>query len=151
MNMLELDVFTPGSGILIFLTLFVILQGAFMIGLWLTHRRQKHINQTMQVDIDRLNKELTALCAAAVAVDRRIFKSVDKIEALRQHTESAFQENPSHTDIGSIIERVQQGADSDVLVKEFNCSREEAELYITLHANTRVKARSESEDNYTVG
>jgi len=117
---------------------------AVLVFLWREHRKLKQQLQTLTAQVQRSHDDLVGLCSAAVVVDKRLasgeIRLQDMLERLSLIQETPFlqiddeelEQEPSQG-YEKAIEKIQQGAEVDDLVKACGLTRDEAVLLLRLH------------------
>lgn len=114
---------------------------ALALSIWLA-LRQRRLEARCQLMMDtqqRLLRDISGLCAAAVRIDERLLtqsRRLDQIAALTEDLEHQDTTNVPSYQIA--IERINQGANVETLVKECGFSREEAALLIRMHGSSEA-------------
>lgn len=130
MNLSELH---GGAGWILFAVL-ALLSG---IGLVLARRgarRQARELQLVSERLESLGRDMSALCAGSMGVDRRIATLERQLRALEQWRETMEARQQEDRPYGEAIQLVHKGASARELVQELGLSHSEAELVARLHA-----------------
>lgn len=105
---------------------------ATIIWLIFEHKKLKKKFGLLNSCVERNNKDLAGLCAAAVIVDKRLSESGNQLnDTVEKRTVPEPQEQPYRNAIQLILE----GANTEDLMQQIALSRDEADLLIRLHGN----------------
>lgn len=122
------------------LALFVL--AVALILLWRQQKRLKQEYQFLRSQLQRSNDDVAGLCAAAIAVDKRLSESESHLNHMLdtvntpqpQHNELVIAEEEELQGGYSLaIEKIHRGASLDELVKSCGLTRDEAVLLMRLH------------------
>lgn len=124
----------------IVLALFVLVVAALVL-LWRQQKRLKQECQFLRSQLQRSSDDVAGLCAAAIAVDKRLSESeshlsqmLDAINAPESlQNELGVAEEDPQGGYASAIEKIHLGASLDELVKSCGLTRDEAVLLMRLH------------------
>lgn len=124
----------------IVLALFVLVAAALVL-LWRQQKRLKQECQFLRSQLQRSIDDVAGLCAAAIAVDKRLSESeshlsqmLDAINAPESlQNELGVTEEDPQGGYASAIEKIHLGASLDELVKTCGLTRDEAVLLMRLH------------------
>jgi len=107
---------------------------------WLiqAHRKLKQKVQNLRETIETLKLDVAGLCSAAVSVDKQLANSneqlMDVVEKVIDFEKNEHQ-SQSDSSYHSAIQKIQNGANAEELIKQCGINREEAALLIRLHGN----------------
>ncbi|HHJ38438.1 MAG: hypothetical protein AXA67_13105 [Methylothermaceae bacteria B42] len=122
------------------LFLLVVLLVGTIVWLWLRQQRLEAVCQQLTDTQQRLLKDISGLCAAAVRMDERGLEQsrrLAEITALTEHLElRESSETPSYQ---QAIERIKQGVEAEDLAQECGFTREEAALLLRLYGEDAGK------------
>lgn len=125
----------------IVLVLFVLVTVALIL-LWRQQKRLKQEYQFLRSQLQRSNDDVAGLCAAAIAVDKRLSESESH---LNQMLDAVNAPQPEYNELviakeedpqggySLAIEKIHRGASLDELVKSCGLTRDEAVLLMRLH------------------
>ena len=104
-----------------------------LVGLALRLRRAQLGIIELKARLESVNCDLSALCAGAVGVDRRMTALEGLSRRLDQRQESLENQRQHATPYGEAIQMIYQGATAAELTAKLALSRSEAELMVMLH------------------
>ena len=112
----------------------------FATFVWLiqAHRKLKQEMLSLREFVETIKHDVAGLCSAAVSVDKQLANSneqlMDVVEKVIDFEKNEHQ-SQSDSSYHSAIQKIQNGANAEELIKQCGINREEAALLIRLHGN----------------
>ncbi|AEG02406.1 DUF2802 domain-containing protein [Methylomonas methanica] len=122
--------------------LVLLVLAAALFSLWRQQKRLKQEYQLLRSQLQRSSDDVAGLCAAAIAVDKRLSESETH---LNQMLDAVNAPEPEYNELvvakeedpqggySLAIEKIHRGASLDELVKSCGLTRDEAVLLMRLH------------------
>ncbi|MGA7800326.1 MAG: DUF2802 domain-containing protein [Gammaproteobacteria bacterium] len=111
---------------------------ALQLLLWLALRRQRVRERRRLDDVQRLEKDVAALCSAANGVGERLVRIEDLVRRLTERHDQLELRAGADRHYGQAIRLVQGGAGVDELIASCGLTRGEADLIVMLHGVARA-------------
>lgn len=124
------DIFTLAAGFCI-----VLLAGALE---FVRHSRMKRIINEQLAAMNRIQKDIHALCAGAINMGKHVDVLEQRIRRLAERQDQLELRDPMEQTYAHAIRLAQKGVDIDELVENCGLARGEAELLLRIH---RVQQR----------
>lgn len=124
------------------IVLILLVLAAALFSLWRQQKRLKQEYQLLRSQLQRGSDDVAGLCAAAIAVDKRLSESeshlqqmLDAINAPQPRREEPVivEDDDPQGGYSLAIEKIHRGASLDELVKSCGLTRDEAVLLMRLH------------------
>ncbi len=124
------------------LFLLVMLLTGTIVWLWQRQRRLETTCQQLAETQQRLLKDISGLCAAAVRMDERWLEQARRLEEINGLAEEHWQQHESAAEPSyqQAIECIKQGIEMEDLSQTCGITREEASLLLRLYGEESGKA-----------
>lgn len=119
-----------------------VLEAVALILLWRRQKRLKQEYQILRSQLQRGSDDVAGLCAAAIAVDKRLSENESHLNRMLETLKASAEPRPEalfpveeepQGGYSLAIEKIHRGASLDELVKSCGLTRDEAVLLMRLH------------------
>lgn len=124
------------------IVLILLVLASALFSLWRQQKRLKQEYQLLRSQLQRGSDDVAGLCAAAIAVDKRLSESESHLQQMfdainapqpRREEPVIVEDDDLQGGYSLAIEKIHRGASLDELVKSCGLTRDEAVLLMRLH------------------